>query len=114
MSLVSTYEDAFVRLRWWADGHPTWRQRLALVVGFNLHPRALNQFVYRTNAMFELVRTKTFRDAVEVVWRPAPPPTSEHDEDEEYQDEPEVPAKAPVAARGRRKHRRPHGRRRSH
>lgn len=111
MSLVSTYEDAMVRLRWWADGKPTWRQRLALVVGFNLHPRALTQFVYRTNAMFELVKTTTFRRAIAVVRGPTPPtPDAEEDEEE---DEPTVPAKAPEVTPRRRKHQRPHGRRRS-
>lgn len=113
MSLVSTYEDAFVRLRWWADGHPTWRQRLALVVGFNLHPRALNQFVYRTNTMFELVRTKTFREGMEVVRRPVPLRTHDQDEDEEDEDAPDAPAEAPVEVRRRGTRHRPHGRRRS-
>jgi hypothetical protein len=73
MSLVVTWELAMGRLRWWAaPAKPTWRQRLALVVGYNVQVRLLNRFIYNGNGMHDLVQSRTFGEAIEVVRRPPP------------------------------------------
>jgi hypothetical protein len=87
IGLVGTYDDGMRRLSWWADGKARWWQRLALIVGFNVRPHALNRFIYSVRAMRSLVGTRTFWEAMVVVTSGIPPEPSWDDEDDEEEDD---------------------------
>jgi hypothetical protein len=115
MSLVATWELAMGRLRWSAaPAKPTWRQRLALVVGYNVQMRLLNRFIYNGNGMHDLVQSRTFGEAIEVVRRPPPLARASEADEDDNEDAPAEGATPWAAAPRRRKRPRPHGRRRSH
>jgi hypothetical protein len=115
MSLVATWESAMGQLRWWAaPAKPTWRHRVALVVGYSVHPRLLNRFIYNGNGMHELIQSRTFGEAIEVVRRPPPLARAYRGDEDDDEDGPAVPATPRAVAPRRRKRQRPHGRRRSH
>jgi len=108
VSFVTVHEDAQSRMRWWADYHPRWFQRLALLVWFNVRVRALNRFTYAVNAMHGFVRTQSLWEAWAYLRDWSPPAPIRDDDDEADWEMP--PAAKPSS---RRKRHKAHGHRRS-